>query len=90
MPEFIQRFHPAFPVGWNSEAAVRNYLQYTIMDPRPLYVPHMVFLDQRGVIRRDCAGESGFFQNADANIRAELDKMLKAAGRGATSSTAAN
>ncbi len=77
VPEFIGRFRPAFPVGWADLAAVQAYLQYTIFDKRPLYVPHMVFLDRRGIIRGDFPGESDFFLKPDANIRAELDKLLK-------------
>jgi len=77
MREFLTRFHPPFPVGWASDLAVRGYLQIALMDIRPLYVPHMVFLDRAGAIRADYRGESGFFTQPEANIRAELDKMLQ-------------
>jgi hypothetical protein len=79
LPDFLQRFTPPFPVGYSTLAAVMSYLQYTAVDPRPLYVPHMVFLDRAGVIRADYPGESTFFQNATPNIRAQLEKMLKPA-----------
>ena len=78
LPEFIQRFQPPFPVGWNSDAAVHAYLGRSIIDQRPLYVPHMVFLDRRGIIRADYPGEDAFFHNPDVNIRAQLDSLLKA------------
>jgi peroxiredoxin len=77
MPEFLQRFTPPFPVGFAANAAVTAYLQHSVIDPRPLFVPHMVFLDRAGVIRADYPGEDAFFINANANIRAQLDKMLK-------------
>jgi hypothetical protein len=77
LPEFLQRFAPPFPVGYSTLAAVMSYLQYTVVDPRPLYVPHMVFLDRAGVIRADYPGEGTFFQGANANIRAQLEKMLR-------------
>jgi hypothetical protein len=77
LPEFQQRFAPAFPVGWNTRAAVMAYLQYNLLDPRPLYVPHVVFIDRGGAIRSDYPGEDLFFRNPDANIRAELDKLLR-------------
>lgn len=79
LPEFQQRFDPSFPVGWNTRAAVMSYLQYNIVDPRPLYVPHMVFIDRAGVIRSDYPGEDLFFRDPNTNIRAELDKMLRPA-----------
>ena len=72
---FIQQFHPAFPVGYSGRAAVMAYLQIPIMDPHPLYVPHMVFLDRRGVIRTDAAGESDFMKQPEVNIPAELEKI---------------
>jgi len=74
---FVERFAPPFPVGWNTRAAVMSYLQYSIMDPRPVYVPHMIFIDRGGIIRADHPGEDVFFKNPEANIRAELEKLLK-------------
>ena len=76
---FIHTYNPPFPVGYADRPAVLAYLKYTPNDERPLYVPHLVFLDRQGVIRQDVAGEAPFMQNPDANIRAELDKLLKAA-----------
>jgi hypothetical protein len=78
VPQFIQQFQPAFPVGWSNDAAVRAFLQYSVMDTRMFYVPHMVFLDANGMIRSDYPGENDFFKNPEINIRAELEKLLKA------------
>jgi peroxiredoxin len=81
MPEFIRQFNPAFPVGFATRASVMSYLQYTITDTRPLYVPHMIFIDRAGIIRGDFPGESPFLQDGpDASIRKELDQILKASG----------
>jgi peroxiredoxin len=81
MPEFIKQFNPAFPVGFAPRAAVMSYLQYTITDTRPLYVPHMIFIDRAGIIRGDYPGESPFLQGGpDGSIRLELDRLLKASG----------
>jgi thiol-disulfide isomerase/thioredoxin len=77
MPGFLQQFQPPFPVGWTSHAAAMAYLQRTLLDTRPLYVPHMVFLDRRGIIRADYPGESDFMKDPATNIRAELEKLLK-------------
>ena len=79
MPEFLKQFNPLFPVGFGTRASVMSYLQYTIADTRPLYVPHMVLIDRAGMIRGDYPGEGPFFQDPDGNIRKELDKMLKGA-----------
>jgi hypothetical protein len=47
-----------------------------MIDPRPLYVPRLVLIDRAGMIRAEFSGESGFFTNAETNVRAELDKIL--------------
>jgi|SRR5271157_943263 len=76
--EFLQNLQPPFPVGWTPRAAAMAYLQRTVLDTRPLYVPHMVFLDRRGIIQADYPGESDFMKDPATNIRAELEKLLKA------------
>jgi thiol-disulfide isomerase/thioredoxin len=76
---FTQQFQPAFPIGYSPRDPVLSYLSYSIL--RPLYVPHMVFLDKQGVVRGDYLGESDFMTNPEKNIRAELDELLKPAAR---------
>jgi thiol-disulfide isomerase/thioredoxin len=76
LPAFLTEFHPTFPVGWINGAAVNVYLQYSEMNPMG-FVPHMVFLDRRGMIRADIPGESTFFNDPDTNIRKQLDNLLK-------------
>lgn len=56
-----------FPVGWTSEALARSYVRIT--GDQPLYMPHMVLLDRRGMIRSDFSGESSFSTNSEAGIR---------------------
>ncbi len=76
LPAFIRQFQPTFPVGFNSQAAVNDYLQRSAVEI--FYVPHIVLLDAKGVIRGDYAGESEFAENAAENTRAELNKLLDA------------
>ena len=78
LPEFLDRFQAPFPIGYNTQIAVMAYLRYSPVDPRPLYAPHMLFLDRAGVIRAEYPGGDAFFVNASAGIRAQLDKMLQA------------
>ena len=80
MPDFLKKAEPQFPVGFAPRASVLSYLQIPIADTRPLYVPHLVFLDRAGTIRGDYPGEGSFFLDSDANIRKELDQMLKRSG----------
>lgn len=78
MREFVERFRPQFPVGWTGEAVARSYMQIPVTGGQTLYMPHMVFLDRRGMIRSEFSGESSFFTDSEAGIRAELEKLLKA------------
>lgn len=83
LPEFVQKFQPAFTIGYSPRDPVINYLAHSIL--KPLYVPHMVFLDRKGIVRGDFAGESDFMTNPDKNVRAELDELLKPAAKTTTS-----
>ena len=78
LPQFIKDFKPTFPVGYCDREAVMAYVQYSVASQKPFYVPHMVFLDRRGIVRGDYPGESEFMTAPDVNVRTELDKMLKA------------
>ena len=85
VPGFIQQFQPPFPVGYSSRAAVDAYLQRSIIDKTPLWVPHLVFLDRHGLIQADIPGDDPFMNNPLANTRALLDKLL---GEGGTAAKA--
>jgi hypothetical protein len=74
--QFVDQYHPAFPVGWNDRIATQVWLQMSLMQIP--YVPHMVFIDRQGIIQADYPGESPFWQNQDGSVRAELEKILKA------------
>ncbi|PWU09267.1 MAG: hypothetical protein C5B51_06490 [Terriglobia bacterium] len=86
LPQFVQQFGGNFPVGYCPRQEVMAYVSWSDLNTKPFYVPHMVFLDRRGIIRGDFAGESEFMARPDVNIRAELDQLLKG---GATTSAAA-
>ena len=77
VPGFIQQFQPPFPVGYADRTAVADYLQRSVVDATPLWVPHMVFLDRGGVIQADIAGDDPFMGAPVENIRALLDQLLQ-------------
>ena len=78
LPLFTQQFQPAFPVGYCTREQVYAYTGFSEASGKPFYVPHMVFLDRRGIVRGDYPGESDFMQKPDTNIPAKLDELLKA------------
>ena len=68
------------PAGIAPEAEVKKYLGWDDKRDGVLMIPHMVFLDAKGVIRGDFDGKDGFYSNMDENIRKQLDKLTKPAG----------
>ena len=75
VPDFIKQFQPAFPVGWANRMDVLNYLQHSAMEQ--MYVPIMVFIDRKGVIRHQYMGDDPFFQNQDKNLRDTIEELIK-------------
>jgi peroxiredoxin len=79
VPGFIQQFQPNFPTGYSDWHMVMEFLQ--IPASQPGYLPKIVFIDRKGVIRGQYAGGEPFFANdqeQDKNVRAEVDKLLAA------------
>ncbi|MGH9674160.1 MAG: hypothetical protein ACRD44_13345 [Bryobacteraceae bacterium] len=75
LPGFTSQFRPTFPIGHSNSTAVYGYLQLSFM--RNFFVPMMAFVDG-GVIRAQYTGKDPFFGPGEgANIRAQLDSMLK-------------
>jgi len=76
VPPFVQRFQPAFPVGYADRAAILTYMEVPIIAPG--WVPKMVFVDRKGIIRAQYGGEDPFFKEPRGSIRAKLDELLAA------------
>ena len=77
VPDFIRRFQPAYPVGYNQREVVEDYLQHPVM--YRLLMPQVVVIDRKGTIRAQFAGDDKFFENAaqEQNFRALLEPLLK-------------
>jgi len=87
--EFDKTLGLNFPVGVCDKAGVCDtrtvlgFLQQPVNDP--YFVPILVFIDKRGMIRSQYIGDETFLSKQEVNIRAEIDKLLK--GATTTSST---
>jgi len=90
LPDFLKRFNPPFPVGYNERKPVLDYLQHPEM--LPLLMPQLVFIDRQGTIRAQYAGDDKFFgdDQQEKNIRAQIESLLKesAADKKHTTTTA--
>jgi thiol-disulfide isomerase/thioredoxin len=71
---FNQVFGVNFPCGYSNLKAVMDFLQIA----EPPFVPDLAFIDKAGMVRSQYVGDEQFLSNQEVNIRAELDKMLKA------------
>ncbi|MDE3197871.1 MAG: TlpA family protein disulfide reductase [Acidobacteriota bacterium] len=81
---FIAAFAQSYPVGYSNNTSVLQFLSQPVSDPP--FVPIVLLIDKTGTIRDihmvtgetpSDSPEQKFFQQPDASIRAELDKMLK-------------
>lgn len=75
VPDFIKQFKPTFPVGWANRMDVLTYLDHSALTQ--MYVPIMVFIDKKGVIRYQHLGDDPFFQNQEKNVRDTIEELLK-------------
>jgi thiol-disulfide isomerase/thioredoxin len=77
VPDFIKQCGLTFPVGYDTRDPVFTYLERS--PALRTYVPMMVFIDKRGVIRGQYMGDDKFFalDSQEKNIRAMIEKLLK-------------
>jgi thiol-disulfide isomerase/thioredoxin len=77
VPGFISQFRPTFPVGSAPRDRVMEYEQASMAKPN--YVPVLMFIDRKRVIRAQYMGGEDFLNEnkQDANIRGLLDTLLK-------------
>ena len=75
VPDFI-RYKPAFPVGYAARSEVVGYLNGA--DPvAELWVPVVVFIDRKGVVRNQYLGDDPFQKFFENNVRQKIEAMLR-------------
>ncbi len=72
---FMKDVAPKFAMGYTSNDAILKFLNWNEKKDGILYVPYMLFIDAKGVIRFEEKGRDGFFVNADQSVRKVLDQM---------------
>ncbi len=82
LPGFVKKLNLSFPVGTATQMSVFQYLQLSFA--RQYSVPFLVFMDGSGVIRAQFTGDDAFFKGTEANMRSNIEALLK---RGAPSGT---
>jgi len=81
VPDFIKRFNPPFPVGFNNRDTAVEYLQHPSF--LRFSMPQVVFVDKGGTIRSQYSGDDPFFadeiQTQMQNFRSKIEELLKEA-----------
>jgi len=75
LPGFLAQFKPAFPVGTASRDAVYEFEQASLAKVN--YVPELLFIDRKRVVRAQYGGADDFLKEQEKNIRGQLDTLLK-------------
>lgn len=78
VPDFLKRFHPPFPVGYNDRASALEFLQHPMA--ARLIMPQLVFIDGHGMIRAQYSGDDPFFleDQQEQNVRSKIEELLTA------------
>lgn len=76
-PDFIKRFQPAYPMGYNEREVAEDFLQHPVI--YRLLMPQVAVIDRKGTIRAQFAGDDKFFVEAsqEKNFRDLLEPLLK-------------
>ncbi len=81
LPEFAARFAVTYPLALGDNSMVRTFGDLSVV--KQFFVPYVFIIDRKGNIRYEHpGGDSKFFdpQKEEANLRAELDTLLKESG----------
>lgn len=84
LPDFLKRFSPPFPVGYNARGPVIDFLQHPIA--ARFIMPQLVLIDRQGMIRAQYAGDDPFMTNEtqqEAGLRGKIEELLKEGEPGA-------
>src|SRR5215471_4530941 len=84
VPEFIQRYNVPFRIGTADPDKARVFFEFTMTSPT--YVPWLVFIDRKGVIREQCIGNHPIFNQGTQGVARVIEPLLaeKAAPAAAT------
>ncbi len=63
-----------YPVGYVDRDTAVDFLEHPIM--LTMWMPQLVFIDKKGVIRAQYGGTDEFFRNEEQNMREMIEKLL--------------
>jgi len=78
IPEYVKNHDIRFPVGFASRDEANSFLQHPSM--LIMYVPQLVFIDRKGIIRAQFGGQDEFFKDEENNVRKQIIALLADGG----------
>ncbi len=75
LPALVKKLNLSLPAGTASQLSVFQHLQLSFM--KQYSVPFLAFVDGNGVIRAQFTGDDSFFKNTEANMRSNIEALLK-------------
>ena len=75
VPDYVKSQGLGFPVGWAPRELSHEFLQHPLM--LIMYVPQLLFLDKKSVIRAQYPGGDKFYENEEVNMRNQIESLLK-------------
>jgi len=72
---FIAQYGVTFPMGWAPRESAQDYMAHPA--GKMTYVPELVFLDRKRMIRGQFSGSEDFLKDQDKNIRMFVENLLK-------------
>jgi peroxiredoxin len=74
VPDFVSEFKINFPVGFDEREPVNLFLQNP--PESALHVPQLVFIDRKGIIRKQSLPRNDAETGAEANVRKMVEQLL--------------
>ncbi|MBL8295246.1 MAG: TlpA family protein disulfide reductase [Bryobacterales bacterium] len=78
VPDYIRNYGLTYPLGYTHRDKAHEFLQHPTM--LIMYVPQLVFIDKKGIIRSQYPGGDKFYQDEERNMRTQIEALLKEAG----------
>jgi peroxiredoxin len=72
--DFASQLGLTYPAGWAPRDTVLQYLQYSYVEP--LYVPQLIVVDRKGIIRAQHGGLDDFLKDIEPNLRKVIEPLL--------------
>jgi peroxiredoxin len=79
VPEFIYKLGLKYPVGVTPRDMAYEFLGYNQnnVSSGPMLMPQLVFIDRKGIIQVQYAGDADFFKDEEVNMRNQIEAMMK-------------